>query len=114
MARTVTYTVGLEGFDEYKADVEGTEQEITVEVQDLDADPWSVGDKHRLIGKDIPFLNIVIPLEFSAVLVKGRRNYLSLRRLDNAMERGALGVLRKPIDFVKLRGLLDSIAANDC
>ena len=37
--------------------------------------------------KDLPFLNSVIPLEFSAVLVKGRSNYISLRRLKNAMER---------------------------
>ena len=32
-------------------------------------------------------MNSVIPLEFSAVLVKGRGNYLSLRRLDNALSR---------------------------
>ena len=38
--------------------------------------------QEQLIGKDLPLLNAVIPREFSAVLVKGRRNYLSLRRLD--------------------------------
>ncbi|NQU24935.1 MAG: helicase, partial [Candidatus Nealsonbacteria bacterium] len=43
--------------------------------------------QEQLIGKDIPLLNSIIPLEFTAVLVKGRRNYVSLRRLDNAMER---------------------------
>ncbi len=43
--------------------------------------------QEQLIAKDIPFLNAVIPLEFSAVLVKGRGNYLSLRRLDNAVKR---------------------------
>lgn len=44
--------------------------------------------QEQLIYKDIPFLNAVIPLEFSAVLVKGRSNYLSLRRMQNAIKRG--------------------------
>jgi ATP-dependent DNA helicase DinG len=43
--------------------------------------------QEQLIGKDLPLLNAVIPREFSAVLVKGRRNYLSLRRLDLALFR---------------------------
>src|SRR5262245_36384072 len=45
--------------------------------------------QEQLIGKDLPLLNAVIPREFSAVLVKGRRNYLSLRRLDSALARSA-------------------------
>ncbi len=44
--------------------------------------------QEQLIRKDLPLLNSVIPREFSAVLVKGRRNYLSLRRLQNALTRG--------------------------
>ncbi len=43
--------------------------------------------QEQLIGKDIPFLNAVLPLEFSAVLVKGRGNYVSLRRLKGAADR---------------------------
>ena len=43
--------------------------------------------QEQLIGKDIPLLNSVIPREFSAVLVKGRSNYVSLRRLNNALSR---------------------------
>lgn len=43
--------------------------------------------QEQLIGRDIPFLNAVLPVEFSAVLVKGRSNYISLRRLRGAMER---------------------------
>ncbi len=43
--------------------------------------------QEQLITKDLPLLNAVIPREFSAVLVKGRRNYLSLRRLDLALSR---------------------------
>ena len=43
--------------------------------------------QEQLIGKDIPFLNAIMPVEFSAVLVKGRSNYISLRRMHGAMER---------------------------
>ncbi|MGB7343288.1 MAG: helicase C-terminal domain-containing protein [Pirellulaceae bacterium] len=41
--------------------------------------------QEQLIAKDVPFLNSIIPREFSAVLVKGRGNYLSLRRMDRAL-----------------------------
>lgn len=43
--------------------------------------------QEQLISKDIPFLNAVLPVEFSAVLVKGRSNYVSLRRMKGALER---------------------------
>ncbi|MDC0307538.1 MAG: helicase C-terminal domain-containing protein [Planctomycetaceae bacterium] len=42
--------------------------------------------QEQLIGKDIPFLNAVLPVEFSAVLAKGRSNYMSLRRMNRAYE----------------------------
>ena len=45
--------------------------------------------QEQLLGKDLPLLNSVIPREFSAVLVKGRANYLSQRRLKNAVKRSA-------------------------
>ncbi len=41
--------------------------------------------QEQLIRKDLPLLNSVIPREFSAVLVKGRNNYMSLRRMENAI-----------------------------
>ena len=41
--------------------------------------------QEQLIEKDIPFLRSVLPIEFSAVLVKGRSNYLCLRRLYNTL-----------------------------
>ena len=44
--------------------------------------------QEQLIEKDLPFLNSVIPLEFSAVLAKGRGNYVSLRRLKDAAVQG--------------------------
>jgi ATP-dependent DNA helicase DinG len=43
--------------------------------------------QEQLIARDIPFLNAVLPVEFSAVLVKGRSNYISLRRLKGAVTR---------------------------
>ncbi|QEG36822.1 ATP-dependent DNA helicase [Bythopirellula goksoeyrii] len=59
--------------------------------------------QEQLIQKDIPLLNSVIPREFSAVLVKGRSNYISLRRMHKALARapslfdtqGALDELRE-------------------
>src|SRR5437773_3858965 len=38
--------------------------------------------QEQLIHKDIPFLQKVMPRPFQAALVKGRSNYLSLRRLQ--------------------------------
>jgi ATP-dependent DNA helicase DinG len=43
--------------------------------------------QEQLIDKDIPLVAAVMPREFSAVLVKGRGNYLSRRRLRLALER---------------------------
>ena len=43
--------------------------------------------QEQLIDKDIPFLQRVIPEPFSAVLVKGRSNYIGLRRLARTSAR---------------------------
>lgn len=43
--------------------------------------------QEQLVHKDIPFLQSVMPREFQAVLVKGRSNYVSLRRLRGAQQR---------------------------
>src|SRR5262249_17320846 len=43
--------------------------------------------QEQLVRKDIPFLQGVMPEEFRAVLVKGRSNYLSLRRLRVTQQR---------------------------
>ncbi|WP_435011062.1 ATP-dependent DNA helicase [Tundrisphaera lichenicola] len=40
--------------------------------------------QEQLLHKDIPLLQAVMPEEFTAVLVKGRSNYVSLRRLEAA------------------------------
>lgn len=43
--------------------------------------------QEQLISKDIPLLNSILPIEFSAVLAKGRSNYVSLRRMHGALKR---------------------------
>ncbi|MBW3597917.1 MAG: DEAD/DEAH box helicase [Planctomycetes bacterium] len=60
--------------------------------------------QEQLIAKDLPLLNAVIPREFSAVLVKGRRNYVSLRRLAAAAAR-AKNLFFEEQDFEQLRRL---------
>lgn len=45
--------------------------------------------QEQLITKDIPFLKEALPYEFSAELVKGRSNYVGLRRLGIASARQA-------------------------
>ncbi len=60
--------------------------------------------QEQLLNKDLPLLNAVIPLEFTAVLVKGRQNYLSLRRLRNAQKR-AHHLFRDEAEFDQLHHL---------
>ena len=43
--------------------------------------------QEQLIAKDIPLIRAVFPNEFTAVLVKGRSNYLCLRRLKQSRSR---------------------------
>src|SRR6516225_2770249 len=58
--------------------------------------------QEQLVRKDIPFLQGVLPEPFTATLVKGRANYLSLRRLRGAQQRsGAL--LAEPSTVEQLR-----------
>ncbi len=56
--------------------------------------------QEQLINKDLPLLNSVIPREFSSVLVKGRGNYLSLRRFELARKRA--GALFNETEFSQL------------
>ena len=60
--------------------------------------------QEQLMGNDLPLLNAVIPREFTAVLVKGRRNYLSLRRLQAALAR-AESMFSVDEEFTQLREL---------
>lgn len=58
--------------------------------------------QEQLMRKDLPFLRSIVPEEFTAVLVKGRGNYLSLRRLQDALQR-ASSVFSEPEEFEQLR-----------
>ncbi len=49
----------------------------------------TIGLQEQLIRKDIPFLQTLMPGPVPAVLVKGRANYLSKRRLRVAQTKGA-------------------------
>src|SRR5437016_4715365 len=61
--------------------------------------------QEQLIRKDIPFLQSVMPDKFTALLVKGRSNYVSKRRLKLAHERG-LSLLTEPGALDQLDDLL--------
>ena len=56
--------------------------------------------QEQLINKDLPLLNSVIPREFTSVLVKGRSNYISLRRFELARKRAT--ALFNDTEFVQL------------
>ena len=60
--------------------------------------------QEQLMSKDLPLLGSVLGREFSAVLVKGRRNYLSLRRLGAARARAG-SLFARDQELVQLRDL---------
>ncbi len=62
--------------------------------------------QEQLIRKDIPFLQSVMPEKFAALLVKGRGNYLSKRRLKVAHER-SLSLLSEPGAVEQLDELME-------
>jgi len=47
---------------------------------------YTIALQEQLINKDLPFLAKVLPVEFSAELGKGRRNYLCFRRMALAVK----------------------------
>lgn len=68
--------------------------------------------QEQLLSKDIPFLNSLIPREFTAVLAKGRRNYLSRRRLDSALGR-AVTLFPQDDQIRQLHAIRDWTRATD-
>ncbi|MBP7935229.1 MAG: DEAD/DEAH box helicase [Phycisphaerae bacterium] len=52
--------------------------------------------QEQLVERDIPFLRAIWPDEFTAVLVKGRGNYLGIRRLKQASDRQKLLLAAHP------------------
>ncbi|MEP7146380.1 MAG: DEAD/DEAH box helicase, partial [bacterium] len=47
---------------------------------------YTINLQEQLISKDIPFLQKIFPLQFKAMLLKGRNNYLCPKRLRRAFE----------------------------
>jgi ATP-dependent DNA helicase DinG len=68
--------------------------------------------QEQLLHKDLPLLRSVIPGEFTAVLVKGRRNYLSRRRLETALQRAA-SLFNRPEELDELRKLREWSRTTD-
>ncbi|NOZ55549.1 MAG: DEAD/DEAH box helicase family protein [Calditrichaeota bacterium] len=65
--------------------------------------------QEQLVYKDIPFLQSVLPEKFNAVLVKGRGNYVCLRKVDELqldldlyVEEEEKDELQKILDWVKV------------
>lgn len=61
--------------------------------------------QEQLIAKDLPLLRSVMPREFSAVLVKGRSNYISLRRLELAHAR-SMSLFHSEEEHQQLRSII--------
>jgi len=66
----------------------------------------TIGLQEQLVTRDIPFLRSVLPVEFSCVLAKGRGNYISLRRMNGAVER-AKSIFFQEQEFEQLQTVLD-------
>ena len=58
--------------------------------------------QEQLLAKDIPFLQKVMPQDFRATLVKGRGNYLSLRRLRVSQQRAG-SLFSEPVVLEQIR-----------
>src|SRR6185295_2423378 len=61
--------------------------------------------QEQLLGKDLPFLRDTLGIEFKSVLLKGRSNYLCLRKADFAAQEGER--LLEPAGRDVLRSVLD-------
>lgn len=83
---------------EKQAEREDTKRRIVVSTH-------TISLQEQLMRQDLPLLNSVIPLEFSAVLAKGRNHYVSLRRLKMALEKKsslfAYGEEIQQLDYLK-------------
>lgn len=55
--------------------------------QRLVVSTYTINLQQQIIEKDLPLINAILPHEFTAVLVKGRSNYLCLRRLARAISK---------------------------
>ena len=60
-------------------------QQATQKQQRVVISTNTIALQEQLVQKDIPFLASVLPDPFTAVLVKGRSNYLGLRRMKRTV-----------------------------
>ena len=68
--------------DKQKSGKDGDDEEDSV--KRIIVSTHTISLQEQLISKDLPLLKAVIPREFTSVLVKGRGNYMSKRRLELA------------------------------
>ena len=66
--------------------------------------------QEQLVTKDIPFLQRILPRDFNVVLAKGRRNYLSRRRLKNLLnyDRGLFDTLEEVEEIAEIEEWVNS------
>lgn len=93
-------------------DEEEDEEETSKDTRRVIISTHTISLQEQLMSKDIPLLNAVIPREFSSVLVKGRGNYVSLRRLELAQRR-ATSLLESENEHTQLRDLVAWAKATD-
>lgn len=87
-----TEALAVTGSDIYSGELEDRQPFPFVQEEDYEQSPKkkavistnTISLQEQLITKDIPFLEKALPVKFKAVLVKGRSNYLCLRRLGHA------------------------------
>ncbi len=84
----------------------GSDEEDDDSIKRIVVSTHTISLQEQLISKDLPLLNAVIPREFSSVLVKGRGNYLSRRRLEVFQSR-TLGMLSQESDYDQLQSIID-------
>ncbi len=65
---------------------------------------YTINLQEQIINKDIPLLNAITPVEFNTLLVKGRNNYLCLRRLARVSGRVDL-LFSEPTGYVAISRL---------
>lgn len=58
----------------------------TKDVRRVVVSTHTISLQEQLFEKDIPFLNAILPVEFTAALAKGRSNYVCLRRFVHAQK----------------------------
>ena len=67
--------------------------ETPIELRRVVVSTHTISLQEQLFDKDLPFLNAILPFEFTAALAKGRSNYVCRRRYAQAKKSAANGSL---------------------